>query len=122
MLVSEAGEMCGSCFWGGGGGGGGREMRTEDIRDDVCGELIDYSFVLQRILIKPQAIQESICEKAADISQNREHNDRPPESPIKRQALRQAIVECQERALDGPGACEEQVGGRPLRPRKRFLD
>ena len=101
---------------------GGREMRTEDIRDDVCGELIYYSFVLQRTLIQLQPIQESICEKAADIRQDREHNDRPPESPIKRQALRQAIVERQERAFDGPGASEEQIGGRPLRPRIRFLD
>ena len=97
-------------------------MRTEDICGNVCGELIDDSFILLRALIQPQPIQESICEKAADIRQDREHNDRPPQSPIKRQALSQAIVERQERALDGPDACEEQRGGRPLRPRKRILD
>lgn len=101
---------------------GGREVRTEDICGNVCRELIDDRFIHLRALIQLQPIQESICEKVADIRQDREHNDRPPQSPIKRQALSQAIVERQERALDGPDACVEQIGDRPLRPHNRILD
>ena len=58
--------------------------------------------------------EERICEKIADVSQYCVHDDDPPSSPIKLQALGKVVVECEKGTFYSPDSGEEQVGDRPL--------
>ena len=103
---------CSACTFGKDEWGKERSL-TQNVGAAVGCKLVDDSFI-PKTRLEFESIQETIGKQTTNIREDCKNNNRPPRPPVERQALRQTIVKCQERAFHRPGSREENIRKAPL--------